>query len=410
MNVFEVLQSRGYIYKTSNDEGVKKLLAQPTTIYQGFDPSADSFHLGHIISLTAYKHLLDAGHKIIFLIGGGTGLVGDPTGRDKSRPMMSEKEVQKNAVALEKQARKLLGDNSNIIFVNNADWLTKKSFFEFLRQVAPQISVNQLLTHETYQRRLEKNLNLSLLEFLYSSLQAWDFLYLFEKYNCRLQIGGRDQWRNILDGVELIHKVKGEEVFALTFPLLTTRGSKKMGKSEEGTVWLDPQKTSPYEFYQYWVNSPDVYFERNLKLFTLLELEKIKKIMKQHPQEIQHRLAFEVTKFIHGEEAATQAQVDSEKLFGREAAKAQDVPTIEFASLPAGQAGPGLAIEILVDSGLASSRSAARRLIEQGGVKLNQEVVTNPEKLVTGEDFDSQSTATLQVGKRKIVKLVLKSA
>jgi tyrosyl-tRNA synthetase len=306
---------------------------------------------------------------------------------------MPETEIESNVAALEKQAKKLLGENSNITFLNNADWLAKSSLVNYLRNITPYISVNQLLTHETYQRRLEKQLNLSLLEFLYSSLQAWDFLYLFENYNCRLQIGGQDQWRNILDGVDLIRKVKGEEVFALTSPLLETGGGRKMGKSERGTVWLDPQKTSPYEFYQYWVNSPDVYFERNLKLFTHLEPDEIAQIMKQHPKEIQHRLAFEVTKFIHGEEAA--------------ATEAQEVPIITFARPGlAGSQGQAL-IEILARSGLAASKSSARRLIKQGGVKFNQKIITDPEELITADDFNSQKTATLQVGKRKIVKLVL---
>ena len=391
MNVFDLLKDRDYIYQTSNDEGVEKLLSKPATIYQGFDPSADSFHAGHFMHLVTYKHLLNAGHSIIFLLGGVTGIIGDPTGRTKSRELLSESKVRENIKALEKQARKLLGTDSSIVFLNNADWLTKAPIFDYLRHIAPYISVNQLLNHETYKKRLAKKQNLSLLEFLYSSLQAWDFLHLFEEHNCRLQLGGQDQWVNILDGVELVRKVKGEEVFALTSPLLTV-GGKKMGKSERGTVWLDPQKTSPYEFYQYWVNTPDDKLEQSLKLFTLLELNEIEQIMKQHPKEIQHRLAFEVTKFIHGEGAIKQAQ---------------KVPIVEFAR-PGLANGQGQAlIDVLVNSGLASSKSAARRLIEQGGVKLNKDVVTDSEKLITEDDFDSQNTATLQVGKRKIVKLVL---
>ncbi len=392
MNVFDLLKERGYIYQTSNDEGIKKLLSQPATIYQGFDPSADSFHAGQIIYLTAFHHLLDAGHQIIFLLGGGTGLVGDPTGKDKARPLMSEEEIEANVRALEKRAKDLLGSESKILFLNNADWLAKIGLLEFLRETAGHISVNQLLTHETYRDRLANQQNLSLLEFLYSSLQAWDFLYLFEKHNCRLQIGGQDQWRNILDGVELVRKIKQEEVFALTSPLLTI-GNKKMGKSEKGAVWLDPEKTSPYEFYQYWVNTPDKDLERNLKLFTLLDLKEIARIMEQHPKEIQHRLAFEVTKFIHGEEAAEQAR--------------QDVPTITFArsGLANGQ-GEAL-IDVLVRSNLASSKANARRLIEQGGVKLNDQKITDPKAQLTKKNFDSTNTATLGVGKRKIVKLVL---
>ena len=391
MNVFDILKERGYIYQTSNDEGIKKLLSKPTTIYQGFDPSAESFHAGHIMHLTAYKHLLNGGHQIIFLLGGVTGVVGDPTGRTKSRKFLSESKIKENVRALEKQARKLLGSKSNIIFLNNADWLTKVSLFDYLRNIAPYLSVNQLLTHETYQRRLDKKLNLSLLEFLYSSLQAWDFLHLFETRNCRLQIGGQDQWRNILDGVELVRKIKHKEVFALTSPLLTI-GGRKMGKSEKGTVWLDSKKTSPYEFYQYWVNTPDADLERNLKLFTLLGLEEIAQIMKQHPKEIQHRLAFEVTKFIHGEQEAKQAQ---------------KVPTITFARSGLANGQGQTLIDVLIRSNLASSKSEARRLIEQGGVKLNNEKVADPKAQISKKDFDVGGIATLSVGKRKIVKLVL---
>jgi tyrosyl-tRNA synthetase len=277
-----------------------------------------------------------------------------------------------------------------------------------LRETASHISVNQLLTHETYRDRLANEENLSLLEFLYSSLQAWDFLHLFEAHNCRLQIGGQDQWRNILDGVELVRKVKHEEVFALTAPLLTV-GDKKMGKSEEGTVWLDPEKTSPYEFYQYWVNTPDDKLEQSLKLFTLLDPMTINRIMEsKHPREIQHRLAFEVTKFIHGQEAARQAQEGSEKLFDSQepAAEAEKVPTVTISKtdLPKKLT----IVEILGRSNLAPSKSAARRLIEQGGVKLNNQKIADPKAQISKKDFNTADTATLSVGKRKIVKLILK--
>ena len=390
MNVFDLLKERGYIYQTSNDEGIKKLLSKPTTIYQGFDPSADSFHAGQIMYLTAFRHLLKAGHKIIFLLGGGTGLVGDPTGKDKSRPMMSEEEVRANVVSLEKQARALLGSESQITFLNNAEWLTKSPLFDYLRNITPYISVNQLLNHETYKKRLAKKQNLSLLEFLYSSLQAWDFLYLFEEYGCRLQFGGQDQWVNILDGVELVRKARGTEVFALTAPLLTV-SSKKMGKSEKGTVWLDPQKTSPYEFYQYWVNTLDKDLERNLKLFTLLDSREIARVMQNPPREVQHFLAFEVTKFIHGKEAAEKARqnVPTEKITKADLTKKLTI------------------VQILMNSKLASSKAAARRLIEQGGVKLNDQKITDPKRELSKEDFSSTKTATLSVGKRRVAHLVL---
>jgi len=392
MNVFDLLKKRGYIYQTSNDEGIKELLSKPTTIYQGFDPSADSFHAGHIMHLVAYKHLLNAGHKIIFLLGGVTGVIGDPTGKTKSRDLLSESKVRENIEALEKQARKLLGTDSRIILLNNADWLGESLLFDYLRNITPYISVNQLLNHETYKKRLAKKQNLSLLEFLYSSLQAWDFLHLFEEHDCRLQIGGQDQWVNILDGVGLVRKARGTEVFAMTAPLLTVSG-KKMGKSEKGAVWLDPSKTSPYEFYQYWVNTPDKDLERNLKLFTLLDLKEIARVMKNPPREVQHFLAFEVTKFVHGAEAAEQAR--------------QDIPTERVTRADITK--KLTIVQILVRSKLASSKSEARRLIEQGGIKLNGQKITDPEAKIGKKDFNIANTATIQVGKRKIVKLVVKN-
>lgn len=374
MNAFEVLKKRGYIYQTSDDAGIKKLLAKPAVIYQGFDPTADSFHVGHLVPFAAYRHLLNAGHKIIFLLGGGTGMVGDPTGKTKARRLLSEDQIAKNIKSLEKQARKLLGESKQIIFLNNAAWLTKASLIDYLKKVTPHLSVNRLLTHETYKKRLSKNLNLSLLEFLYSSLQAWDFLHLFKNYNCRLQIGGQDQWRNILDGVELVRKATGKEVLALTFPLLETSGGKKMGKSEQGAVWLDAKKTSPFDFYQYWLNRPDEGLERDLNLFTLLELEEIKEIMSDHPQKIQERLAFEATKFVHGEDEA------------RGAAEFENVAVVGFTRSDLDQ---GLAFEeILLRSGLVKSKSEARRLINQGGVTFNE------------------NSSILRVGKRRAVRLI----
>lgn len=363
MNVFEVLKKRGYIYQTSNDAAVKNLLSKPAVVYQGFDPTAGSFHVGHLVSFNLHRHLLNHGHRVIFLLGGGTGLVGDPTGKTKSREMLTKNQVERNAQSLEQQARQLLGGSKNIIFLNNADWLAKASLIDYLRKITPHISINRLLTHETYKQRIDRKLNLSLFEFLYSSLQAWDFLYLFEKYNCRLQIGGQDQWRNILDGVELVRKTTGEDVLALTFPLLTGKSGAKMGKSERGTVWLDPQKTPAFDLYQYWLNRPDEGLERDLKLFTLLDLEEIKEIMKKHPKKIQERLASEVTKLVHGAETVA-------------------IPAV---AITKGEIGVE---EILVSSKLTQSKSEARRLIEQGGVTFDEE------------------TGILKIGKSRAVRLI----
>jgi tyrosyl-tRNA synthetase len=384
VNVLDFLKNRGYIYQLSDEEGIREYLSKPAVLYQGFDPSADSFHAGHLMYFTAYKHFLDDGHKIIFLIGGGTGLVGDPTGKLESRKMLSEEELSSNLNSLEKQAKRLLGADADVLFLDNADWLSRATIFDYLRNVAPYISINKLLKHETYQTRLSQNLNLSLLEFLYSSLQAWDFLHLFKKYNCRLQLGGQDQWRNILDGVELVHKITGEEVFGLTFPLLTTGSGQKMGKSEGNAVWLDAQKTTPFEFYQYWLNRPDDELERDLRLFTLLGGGEISEIIKLPPQDIQKRLAFEVTKFVHGKDEAYRAS------------KSQSVPTITFTRSDLGK---GLTLmDVLTSAAIVSSKSEARRLIEQGGVSFDGEKVDDPNFLVDRK-------GKIRVGKSRFLRV-----
>ena len=390
VNVFDLLKKRGYIYQASDEEKIRRYLEKPAVLYQGFDPSASSFHVGHLMFFVAFRYLLDSGHKIIFLLGGATGLVGDPTGKTKSRSLMSEEEAVSNLRALENQARRILGKRANIIFLDNAQWLKQASLFDYLRGIAPYLSVNQLLKHETYRTRLMNNLNLSLLELLYSSLQAWDFLYLFDKYNCRLQIGGQDQWRNILDGVGLVRKARGEEVYALTFPLLTV-GGKKMGKSEGNAVWLDPLKTTPFEFYQYWLNRPDEELERDLKLFTFLGLNEIRDIMKKHPHKIQKILAFEVTKIVHGSREA------------KKAAEFQNVPVIKIKEDVLRQGIP--LIDLLVEGGVAASKSKARRLINQGGVRIEGKKVLDVNFLLSNELWDGTDKITIRAGKSGFMKV-----
>jgi len=322
-NVFDTLKKRGFVYQTSNETGLKELLSKPgTAIYCGFDPSAPSFHLGTLIILAAFHHLQQAGHKIIFLLGGGTGKIGDPSGKDKSRKLLDSETVEANKKALAAQVEKIgllkfSGPNAAIMLDNN-DWLSKFKFLdEFLLDVARHFSVNEMVSMETFKKRLDSQTNLSLLEFCYPVLQAWDFLHLFEKHGCRIQIGGSDQWANILAGTGLIRRKHHQEAFAWTLPLLTTPSGEKMGKTEKGPVWLDDQCTSPFEMYQYLINVDDSLVTPMLKLLTLLPLGEIETIAKGSPREAQQHLAFEVTKLVHGEDAARKARTDSEKLFGK---------------------------------------------------------------------------------------------
>lgn len=416
-DLFGILCERGYVAGFSEPVAeLQALLAGQTTVYQGFDPTADSLHVGHLQSLMVLHRLQQAGHRVIFLLGGATALVGDPSGRDEGRPLLSAAEVQANAQAIRRQVQHMgllrfdgaEAGGTPALLLNNADWLDL-GLLTYLREVTRHFSVNAMLRRETFARRLADQRNLSLLEFLYPTLQAYDFLHLFDRYGCRLQVGGADQWGNILDGIELIRRTRKAEVHGMVFPLLLDSNGQKMGKTSAGqTVWLDAQRTSPFVFYQYWLTCPDQDVKRNLEIFTFLPIAEVERIVAGHPRQAQHRLAFEVTAIVHGVEAAQQAQEDALAAFGATGAAAQQVPTL---TLRAQELASGVSLLQALRRGEAvPSLSAGRRLIQQGGVRLNGQTVADPERLLTAADFRSahgEHSLLVRYGRGKALKLVL---
>ena len=395
-NVMDTLRARGFIKQTVyEDELYEKLGKESVPFYIGFDPTADSLHVGHFMQLIAMRHMQDAGHKPIILIGGGTGMIGDPSGRTDMRSMMTRETVKYHVECFKKQMSRFIrfeGENGAII-VDNADWLLDLNYIDFLREIGANFSVNKMLTAECYRSRMEKGL--TFLEFNYMLMQAYDFLVLFKKYGCALELGGDDQWSNILAGADLIRRKEQKPAFAMTFTLLTTSEGKKMGKTQKGAVWLDENKTSPYEFYQYWRNTADDDVEKCFKLLTFLPLEEIAELCAHRDERInaaKERLAFELTKLVHGEEKATLAQAQARAAFGGEGEMPEKAISKEAATLT----------QALVEAGLCKSNGEARRLVEQGGVSLNGEKATDPNAALPEGEF------TLFKGKKVRVKIVRK--
>ncbi len=395
-NVMDTLRARGFIKQTVyEDELYEKLGKESVPFYIGFDPTADSLHVGHFMQLIAMRHMQDAGHKPIILIGGGTGMIGDPSGRTDMRSMMTRETVKYHVECFKKQMSRFIrfeGENGAII-VDNADWLLDLNYIDFLREIGAHFSVNKMLTAECYRSRMEKGL--TFLEFNYMLMQAYDFLVLFRKYGCQLELGGDDQWSNILAGADLIRRKEQKPAFAMTFTLLTTSEGKKMGKTQKGAVWLDENKTSPYEFYQYWRNTADDDVEKCFKLLTFLPLEEIAELCAHRDERInaaKERLAFELTKLVHGEEKAALAQAQARAAFGGEGEMPEKAISKEAATLT----------QALVEAGLCKSNGEARRLVEQGGVSLNGEKATNPNAALPEGEF------TLFKGKKVRVKIVRK--
>ena len=395
-NVMDTLRARGFIKQTGyEDELYEKLGKESVPFYIGFDPTADSLHVGHFMQLIAMRHMQDAGHKPIILIGGGTGMIGDPSGRTDMRSMMTRETVKYHVECFKKQMSRFIrfeGENGAII-VDNADWLLDLNYIDFLREIGAHFSVNKMLTAECYRSRMEKGL--TFLEFNYMLMQAYDFLVLFRKYGCQLELGGDDQWSNILAGADLIRRKEQKPAFAMTFTLLTTSEGKKMGKTQKGAVWLDENKTSPYEFYQYWRNTADDDVEKCFKLLTFLPLEEIAELCAHRDERInaaKERLAFELTKLVHGEEKAALAQAQARAAFGGEGEMPEKAISKEAATLT----------QALVEAGLCKSNGEARRLVEQGGVSLNGEKATNPNAALPEGEF------TLFKGKKVRVKIVRK--
>jgi len=403
-NVFDLLQERGFIAQVTHEEEVKKLLAEKSvTFYIGFDPTADSLHVGHFLQLMVMAHMQQAGHRPIVLIGGGTAMVGDPSGKNDMRKMMTREIVSHNVESFKTQISKFIDfSNDRAIMVDNGDWLLGLNYVEFLRDVGVHFSVNRMLTAECFKSRMEKGL--TFLEFNYMLMQSYDFLVLNRKYDCQMELGGDDQWSNILGGLELCRKSDGKSVYGMTFTLLTTSEGKKMGKTESGAVWLDPEKTTPYEFYQYWRNISDNDVEKCLALLTFLPMEEVRRLGSLKDAGINQAkaiLAFEVTKIVHGEEEANKAKEAAEAIFGGKGSS-DNIPFIE---VKAADLEVGIKItDLLVLSELTPSKSEARRAVQQGGVAINENKVASFDYTVGKADL-VEGEMMLQKGKKSFVKI-----
>lgn len=401
INVYDILEERGFVAQTTNQQEVRDMLGKgPVTFYIGFDPTADSLHVGHFIQVMVMMHMQQAGHRPIALIGGGTTMVGDPSGRTNLRQMLTQAEIAANGENFKKTFSHFLrfDDIDGAIMVNNADWLLDLNYIEFLRDYGRYFSVNRMLTAECFKSRLEKGL--SFLEFNYMLMQSYDFLELYRRYGALLQLGGNDQWSNILSGADLIRRVEGAPAHALTFTLLTNSAGKKMGKTESGAVWLDPKKTSPYDFYQYWRNIDDADVTNCLALLTFIPMDEIKTITDMQNgadiNQAKERLAYEVTLLVHGEDEAIKSKNAARALFGGSGNTA-DMPSTNIA---AASLSDGITIiDLLINCGLIASNSEGRRLIKDGGIYLNNERITAHDYQISKSDF-SEGHALLRKGKK----------
>jgi tyrosyl-tRNA synthetase len=404
MNVFDTLTERGYIKQTTHEDEIKELLGkEKVTFYIGFDPTADSLHVGHFIAIMFMSHMQKAGHRPIALVGGGTVMVGDPSGKTDMRKMMTKEDINSNVVKIKEQLSRFIDfSEDKAILENNADWLLDLNYVDFLREVGVHFSVNRMLSAECFKQRLEKGL--SFLEFNYMLMQGYDFLVLNQKHNCTMQLGGDDQWSNMIAGMDLIRRKERKPAFAMTCTLLTNSEGIKMGKTVNGALWLDPEKTSPYDFYQYWRNIADADVEKCLSLLTFLPMNEVRRLSSLEGAEINQAkkvLAYEVTALVHGEEKAREAEAATEALFG--AGKNLDnVPTVEISKENLGDT----LINVLTAAKIFPSKKECRRLIEQGGLKLNDEKIVDIEFILTEKSFED-GMALLQKGKKKHFKIVV---
>ena len=386
-NVFDVLKERGMIEQCTNEEEIRKLLgSESVTFYIGFDPTADSLHVGHFIQIMVMAHMQRYGHRPIALIGGGTTMIGDPSGRQVLRQVMTQERIAENGEKFKKVFEKFLTfEDDRAMMVNNAEWLLPLNYIEFLRDVGSHFSVNRMLTAECYKSRMEKGL--TFLEFNYMLLQAYDFYVLHKNYGCKMQFGGNDQWSNIIAGAELVRRKDAQTVYGMTFSLLTTSEGIKMGKTAKGALWLDPEKTSPYEFYQYWRNVADADVEKCLAMLTFLPMDEVHRLGSLEGSEINKAkeiLAYEVTAMVHSKEDADKAQEASRALFAG-GVKTDDIPSVD---LSRDALGDGMEILTLLDAaGLIPSRSEGRRLVQQGGIEVDGNKITDIKALVTPADF-----------------------
>jgi tyrosyl-tRNA synthetase len=399
--VYEVFKERGFIEQVTDEEKIPELLEGKVTCYIGFDPTASSFHAGSLVPIMALAHMQRHGHRPIALVGGGTGLVGDPSGKQEMRQILTYEDIRQNAETQKRQFALFLdfsGDRA--LLLNNADWLTKLNYIDFLRDIGVHFSVNRMLAAESVKLRMETGL--SFIEFNYQLLQAYDFWHLFKYYDCLIQMGGSDQWGNIVAGTDLIRRLEGKQAYGMTFPLIMTADGRKMGKTEKGAVWLDAQRTSPYDYYQFWINTDDRDVKRFLALFTFLPMEEIEEYRKLEGADLRKAkevLAYEATKTVHGEEEAKRAMEASRALFGKQGGNEEQVPTMmrERAIFEIGVP----AFKLFETVGLCSSGSEARRLIEQGGAYINDRRVDRFDELVTLNEFLENNRILLRAGKKK---------
>ncbi|MDD3403421.1 MAG: tyrosine--tRNA ligase [Hespellia sp.] len=407
MGIYEELQARGLIAQVTDEGLIRDLINNgKATFYIGFDPTADSLHVGHFMALCLMKRLQEAGNKPIALIGGGTAMIGDPSGRSDMRQMMTTETIQHNCDCFKEQMSRFIDfSEGKALMVNNADWLMDLNYVEVLREVGAHFSVNRMLSAECYKQRMEKGL--SFLEFNYMIMQSYDFYALFQKYGCNLQFGGDDQWSNMLGGTELIRRKLGKDASAMTITLLLNSEGKKMGKTQSGAVWLDPNKTSPFEFYQYWRNVADADVLKCIRMLTFLPLEEIDKMDGWEGSQLNQAkeiLAFELTKLVHGEEEAVKAQESARALFSQGAAT--DMPTAELTAEDLSEGAIDI-LSMLVASGLVPSKSEARRAVQQGGVSVDGEKVMDIHTVFTADAFDGEGIV-LKRGKKNFRKVVMK--
>ena len=402
MGVFEELKARGLLAQLTDEEEIKELVnAGKAVFYIGFDPTADSLHVGHFMALCLMKRLQMAGNKPIALIGGGTAMIGDPSGKTDMRKMMTQETIRHNCDCFKKQMSRFIDfSEGKAMMVNNADWLLKLNYVELLREVGACFSVNRMLTAECYKQRMERGL--SFLEFNYMIMQSYDFMQLYKEYGCNMQFGGDDQWSNMLGGTELIRRKLGKDAYAMTINLLLNSEGKKMGKTEKGAVWLDPEKTSPFEFYQYWRNVADADVIKCLKMLTFLPLEEIEKMESWEGSELNKAkeiLAYELTNLVHGEEEAKKAEASAKAIFST--GSAENMPSAEISTAELTEGAMEL-IALLVKAGMAATRSEARRAIEQGGVSIDGEKITDIKAVVPVVDG-----MVVKKGKKSFKKIVL---
>lgn len=406
-NVYTIFEERGFVEQVTDKKQVVQLLETPTTCYIGFDPTAKSLHVGSLVPIMSLAHMQKAGHRPIALIGGGTGLVGDPSGKTEMRQILSRERIDENAMGLKKQLSRFIDFGENdALMLNNADWLTKLGYIDFLRDIGRHFSVNRMLTAESYRARLEKGLNF--IEFNYMLLQAYDFWHLFKNYDCRLQMGGNDQWGNIIAGADLTRRIDGEMVQGLTFPLLTTSSGIKMGKTHKGAVWLDAELTTPYEYYQYWINQDDRDVERFLALFTFLPMDQIGHLCGASGSDIRkakETLAYEATCLCHGKAEADLARKAAKQLFGSD--RSSTAESIPSHAVPETELQTGIPAFILFEiSGLCNSRGAARRLIAQGGGYINGQKIEVFDQIIDVKNLENDALM-LRAGKKRYMKIVV---